>query len=169
MYRGAPYQRGHGVGSFLGGLFRTIAPILRSGASTIGREALRSGVGFLSDVATTSTDPREAAGMRFRDFSSALKRKTDEKIERVLRGGGVGQRFKKRRITRVTPQSLTKLLRARSHRRSGKAKKRTRTTKKRTRTTKKQTRTLKKRTGVTKKTRRVQNRKRRKLIKDIFD
>lgn len=115
VYRGAPYQRGHGVGSFLGGLFRTIAPILRSGAATIGREALRSGVGFLGDVAVGSADPRQAAGTRFRDFSGALKRKADEKLDRVLRGGGI-RKYKKRRVARVTPQSLAKLLRARTSR-----------------------------------------------------
>lgn len=36
-------QRGHGIGSFLTGLFRFIRPIFVSGAKPVGRESLRTG------------------------------------------------------------------------------------------------------------------------------
>lgn len=107
VYRGAAYQRGHGVGSFLGGLARTIMPLLKSGAAALGKEALSSGVGFLGDISAGTRDPRQAANARLRQFTGGLKRRADSKLERVLQGGG----YKKRRITRVTPQSLAKLLR----------------------------------------------------------
>lgn len=146
VFRGAPYQRGHGVGSFLGGMFRTITPLLKSGAATVAKEALKSGVGFLGDIATR--DPKEAAEDRFKQFTETLKRKADGKLERVLRGGGSGgPRAKRKRVARksnakrvtrktnakramsggrrrVTPQSLAKLLRGRSSSKRG-SKKRT--------------------------------------------
>ena len=37
-YAGSSYQKGYGIGSWLGGLFRTVLPILRSGAVAVGRE-----------------------------------------------------------------------------------------------------------------------------------
>lgn len=136
VYRGTPYQRGYGIGSFLGGLFRTVAPILRSGAKAVGKQVLRSGIGFLGDIAAGTTPPGHAADARFREFTGTLKRKADEKLERVLRGGGL----KRRRVQRVTPQSLAKLLRVRTSKRTvrkkkqkkvGRRKQRKRVTKKR--------------------------------------
>lgn len=115
VFRGgnaAVYQRGHGIGSFLGGLFRSVMPILKSGASAVGKEALRSGVGFLGDVVTKG-DARQAANTRLREFTGGLKRRADNKLDRVLQGHGSSVAYKKRRVTRVTPQSLANLLRVR--------------------------------------------------------
>src|SRR5436190_10057469 len=131
VYQGAAYQRGHGVGSFLGGLFRTISPLLKSGATTVGREALRTGVGFLGDIAAGTVRPSHAAGARFKEFTDTLKRKADSKMDRVLTGGGS---YKKRRIERVTPQSLTRLLRASTKQRTPAKKKQRKTTRRRTAT-----------------------------------
>jgi len=52
-------QRGHGIGSFLGGLFRSRKPVLWSGAKdlgkatfkAIGREVLRTGGKILTHIA----------------------------------------------------------------------------------------------------------------------
>ena len=56
IYSVVPFvQRGHGLGSLLGGLFRTIRPLFFSGLRTagkaLGREALRTGGKILTDVA----------------------------------------------------------------------------------------------------------------------
>ena len=51
VYIGTPYQRGSGIGSFLGGLFRSILPIFTRGAKAVGKEAWRTGMNVLSDVA----------------------------------------------------------------------------------------------------------------------
>ena len=50
IFAGSRYQRGHGVGSFLGGLFRRVLPYLVRGARTLGKEALRAGVNIIEDV-----------------------------------------------------------------------------------------------------------------------
>jgi len=52
VYSTAPFvQRGHGIGSFLSGLFRFVRPILWSGAKVVGRETLRTGGKVLQDIA----------------------------------------------------------------------------------------------------------------------
>jgi hypothetical protein len=89
--------------------------VLRSGATAIGKEALRSGVGFLSDVSDGTVVPRHAANARLKQFTGGLKRRADNKLERLLQGGsGYGPAYKKRRVRRVTPQSLKRLLASRS-------------------------------------------------------
>src|SRR5436190_3950673 len=152
VYQGAAYQRGHGVGSFLGGRFRTISPLLKSGASAVGREVLRTGVGFLGDIAAGTVRPSHAAGARFKEFTNTLKRKADSKMDRVLTGGG----YKKRRIERVTPQSLNRLLRASTKQRTPAKKKQRKTTRRRTATGKRKA----KPTAV-----RKQRKNRRKLVR----
>ena len=44
IYTGRRYQRGHGLGNVLGSLFRTVAPMLRKTAVSLGKNVLRSGV-----------------------------------------------------------------------------------------------------------------------------
>ncbi|KAG8233812.1 hypothetical protein J437_LFUL008032 [Ladona fulva] len=43
VYRGVNYQKGSGIGSFLGGLFRSVLHLFKSGARAIGKEALKMG------------------------------------------------------------------------------------------------------------------------------
>jgi hypothetical protein len=47
---GRRYQRGHGLGSIFGGLFKAAMPLLKKGAKTIGREALKTGLNIVGDV-----------------------------------------------------------------------------------------------------------------------
>ena len=41
VYAGSRVQKGHGLGSVFGGLFKAAMPLLKKGAKTLGREALR--------------------------------------------------------------------------------------------------------------------------------
>lgn len=50
VYSSGVYQKGHGIGSFLGGLFRCVFPLLKSGSSAIGSELLKSGANIISDI-----------------------------------------------------------------------------------------------------------------------
>ena len=50
FFKGAPMQRGHGLGNILGGLFRSALPMIKRGARAIGKEALKTGVGVAADV-----------------------------------------------------------------------------------------------------------------------
>lgn len=49
-YRGSPYQRGGGLGSFFRSLFRMAVPAIKTAATHIGRQALNSGVDIAQDV-----------------------------------------------------------------------------------------------------------------------
>lgn len=57
VYTSGLYQKGHGVGSFLGGLFRCVFPLLKSGSSALGSELLKSGANIISDI--TRNEPVE--------------------------------------------------------------------------------------------------------------
>lgn len=87
IYKGVAHQRGHGIGSFLGGLFRSVLPLLSSGTKAIGKEALNAGVGLLSDM-VNSKPLKDSIPNRFKEATSNLKRKADSKIETVMMGSG---------------------------------------------------------------------------------
>jgi hypothetical protein len=95
VYKGVPFQRGHGIGSFLGGLFRSVIPLLSSGLRTVGRETLDAGMGLISDM--VNSRPMESSiRSRFKEASSNLKRKADEKIDSLMSGSGYKTSTKRR-------------------------------------------------------------------------
>jgi hypothetical protein len=49
-FRGTPYQRGAGLGSFFRSLFRMAVPVIKSAAGHIGRQALSSGADIAHDI-----------------------------------------------------------------------------------------------------------------------
>lgn len=96
VYVGAPYQQGHGIGAFLGGLFRQIMPIFGRAAKAVGKEALSAGMNVVGDVASRQIPLRESLENRLTESGLRLKRKATEKLDQIMRGSG----YKKRRITR---------------------------------------------------------------------
>lgn len=96
IYRGAPYQRGHGIGSFLGGIFRSILPLFKSGARIVGQEALKSGSSFLGDLAE-NRPAKEAFQNRLQEAGRSLKRRADQKISSLMEGSG----YKRRRTLNI--------------------------------------------------------------------
>lgn len=87
IYRGSPYQKGHGIGSFLGGIFRSILPLFKTGARAVGKEALRTGVNILGDVAE-NRPIKEAFHGRLQEAGKNLKRKADRKMDVLMEGSG---------------------------------------------------------------------------------
>lgn len=107
IYKGTPYQRGHGIGSFLGGLFRSVLPLLSSGAKAIGKEALSTGVGVLSDM--FNARPIDGSiKTRLKEASSNLKRKIDNKIDNINMSGS-GYKVKRKRLSSSIPKLATKV------------------------------------------------------------
>lgn len=105
IYKGATHQRGHGIGSFLGGLFRSVLPLLSNGFKVVGREALNAGVGLLSDM--VSAKPLdESVTNRFNEVTSNLKRKADEKLGRVMKG--TGYKSKRQRLQSISQSQRLK-------------------------------------------------------------
>jgi hypothetical protein len=41
VFAGRRYKKGHGLGNIFGGLFKAAMPLLKRGAKTLGREALK--------------------------------------------------------------------------------------------------------------------------------
>jgi hypothetical protein len=57
IYSNPFLQRGHGIGSFLGGLWRSyVRPLLWHGAKAVGSEAIVTGGNIITDMAQ-NTDP----------------------------------------------------------------------------------------------------------------
>ena len=59
VYSGVPYQKGHGVGSLLAGIFRSFIPLFKSGAKSVGSELLKTGGNILHDI-SLSKSPRDS-------------------------------------------------------------------------------------------------------------
>jgi hypothetical protein len=90
---GTPYHRGRGIGSWLSGLFRTVFPLVKSGAKAIGKEALNSGFGLLKD-AITQKPIKASIRQRVREAGENLMSKVDKKIE-SMQGSGRGRKRKR--------------------------------------------------------------------------
>jgi hypothetical protein len=91
-YRGNN-QKGDGLGSFLGGLFRRIFPLLSCGAKAVGKEALSTGIGILKD-AITGRSMTESVRERISQAGTNLTTKAANKMESMV---GSGYKNRKRR------------------------------------------------------------------------
>lgn len=87
VYIGTPNQRGSGIGSFLGGLLRRILPVFSRGAKAIGKEAFRTGINVLSDVALHNTPVKKSLRVHARDSVDNLKRKAENELDKYLMEG----------------------------------------------------------------------------------
>lgn len=74
IYAAPSYQRGYGIGSFLGGLFRTVYPILKKGSVALGSELLKTGVSCLGDI-SRSEDVQEVFKKRGKEVVNNLGRR----------------------------------------------------------------------------------------------
>ena len=101
VFHGARMQRGHGLGSILGGLFRRVLPFLKSGAEMVGKQALRSVGRVADDVINKGIPLREAASGRFREGIREFVNDTG-----IIQQSGSGVRGRKRkRITQKLRKS----------------------------------------------------------------
>ena len=115
-YRGTT-QKGDGLGSFLGGLFRRIFPLFSSGAKAVGKEALTTGVNLLRDV-ISGRSMKDSVRERVQQAGTNLTNKAAQKMESM-----VGSGYKKRKRNR-TSQSRVSAKRRKVARKTAKARKR---------------------------------------------
>lgn len=99
FYSGSAHQKGYGIGSWLGGLFRTVIPFLRSGAAVVGREAARAGSHVLADVASGDNFADS-----FRSHAKQAVTNLKRKAAAEMSGNGI-----KRRKTRKRGQSTRRV------------------------------------------------------------
>lgn len=98
VFVGSSRQRGHGLGSWFSGLFRSALPLLAKGARAVGKEALRAGVNILDDVAENNVGVKEAFHNRVSESGLNLKRKATDKINKMMEGSGYKRRASKRSL-----------------------------------------------------------------------
>ena len=79
VFSGSTYQRGRGVGAWLGGLFRRMLPYISSGVKAVGKETLQAGINVLEDVANNGANFKEAVKLRAEESGKNLKRKAADK------------------------------------------------------------------------------------------
>ena len=91
IFRGTVAQQGHGIGNILGSLFRSAVPLLKQGAKTLGKEALRTGVEIAGDV-LDGRNIKEAARMRTK---AAGRRVAHNAVTRVVRSSNNNKKRKR--------------------------------------------------------------------------
>ena len=85
VYAGSRVQRGHGLGSIFGGLFKAAAPLLKKGAKKLGREALKTGLHIAGDV---------IQGKNFKEATQSGAKAAGKRMlqEAIQYGGPPGER-----------------------------------------------------------------------------
>jgi len=71
LFAGAQQQKGDGLGGVLASIGRAVMPLFKSGSSAIGREAVRSGMQFASDI-LEGRNVKQAAVRRAKQAGSNL-------------------------------------------------------------------------------------------------
>ena len=103
FYSGRRSQRGHGlVSNFFSGLFRSMRPLLIRGAKAVGKEALRTGVNIVGDIATSSGKPPVKAIVRSRllEGKDNLVTKAKRALHDMTGSGGKRKRKIRRKPSR---------------------------------------------------------------------
>lgn len=92
-HAGFRVQRGSGIGSFLGGLFRIVKPLIMRGAKTVGKEVLKTGASILSDIATKNKDDK---------IENIVNKRVTETVNKNMTGSGIKRSVKRKRIQSST-------------------------------------------------------------------
>lgn len=79
IYSGPVYQKGNGIGSFLGGLYRVLFPLIKSGSAAAGKELLKTGVNIISDI-SRNQDPKDVIKRRGKESINNLGHMIGEKM-----------------------------------------------------------------------------------------
>lgn len=111
IYSGPVYQRGYGVGSFLGGLFRAALPLLKKGSLAVGKELLTAGTNFIGDVQSNKS-AKESIKHRAGETVANLKKRA---LNTMSGDGYIGRNNlknvhskKKRRCVQVQNKNIKK-------------------------------------------------------------
>ena len=106
-------QRGHGIDTFLSGLFRLVRPVLWSGVKAVGRETLRTGGKILSDLAdytTTDVKPRHIIAKHVNDSAQNLIQKLrgkGRKRSTKLKSRGIPPKKKAKKVVKSTKRDIS--------------------------------------------------------------
>ena len=79
LFAGRQYQRGHGLGSIFGRLFKAAMPLLKKGAKTLGRKALKTRFNMAGDV-VQGRNIKQAAQSRLKSTGQNLFQKAMDTV-----------------------------------------------------------------------------------------
>lgn len=100
VFKGVPYQRGHGLGSFLSSIYRGVLPLIKSGARYLGKEVLNAGIGTLDDW---------SQGKRLKDAGKERFTDVGKNVLRKLQGSGMKRKRLQSQSKRVKRKKSPKL------------------------------------------------------------
>ncbi|KAF4529786.1 hypothetical protein B566_EDAN018054 [Ephemera danica] len=103
-------QKGDGLGSFLGGLFRRIFPLISSGAKAVGKEALSTGINLLKD-ALNGRPIKESMYDRVKQAGTNLTTKGARTLESMVGNGYKRGKRKRRAQSRSVVKKKRKVVR----------------------------------------------------------
>ena len=101
FFSGPRYQKGYGLGNIFSSIAKTVLPLVKSGAKAIGKEVLRSGAGFASDL-LAGKNAKQAAVNRVKAVGTNLLQAATRKRKVPTTRNKIPARVqkKKRRRTR---------------------------------------------------------------------
>lgn len=100
-------QRGCGIGSYLGGLFRKTLPYLKRGGNAVRKEAMRAGARIAKDHLLDGVPLPEAISDSIHESRDRLKNKAIENVAEMFgRGGYKTNRKRKRSQSQVKSHRL---------------------------------------------------------------
>lgn len=108
FYQGTPLQRGYGFGSFFRSLFRAAVPLFKSGARTVGKQLLSSGVNVLNDI-SQGENFKVAARRHIKEAGKSLTDKAASKVKNMI---GSGRNKKRKRSAKIISRRKTKKVKA---------------------------------------------------------
>ena len=108
VFHGEPFQRGYGLGSFFQSLARKAIPLLKTGAKTVGKAALNTGVNIAKDI-LTGNNLKDSAKARLRQSAQTLKQQA---LNQFTSQAGSGRSRIRKTQKRKAPQKKLSLPRA---------------------------------------------------------
>lgn len=106
VYSGASHQKGHGIGSLLGSLWRWATPLLTRGAKAVGKQALKAGGNIIADV-SAGAPIKQTLKRRFRDVVDHFGQGGQEGSGRIKRRRRTRKKVIRRRTTKRTARQKT--------------------------------------------------------------
>ena len=105
IYSGSDYQRGHGLGSLFGSLARAAIPLLKDGASYVGKKLLSTGMAVAGDMASGEN---WKGSLKRRGLDTAKSMKTDAQKRFCPQQGSGGRRKTIKKLIRKKPQTVSR-------------------------------------------------------------
>lgn len=100
VYSGSRLQKGHGIGNFFSSMLRGAMPLIKSGAKTIGRQALKAGWNIARD-AISGRDVKSSARRNLTTAGDNLVGRLVETLDSPPSASAKGRSRKRKKRTRT--------------------------------------------------------------------